>query len=342
MAKLLVITQKVDLNDDVLGFVHRWLEKFSEKFEKITVICLWKGKYGLPDNVRVLSLGKEKGRSRARYLKNFYKHIFRYRKEYDAVFVHMNPIYIVLGGLLWRLWGKRIGLWYNHGHGDWRTRLAVKFAHLVFHTSPYAFVSGNAKSHRMPAGIDTVNFSPDQNTEKIRNSILYIGRIAPIKRVDDLVKAAQILDRSDMDFVLDIYGGHLPEHTEYYKKIAALAKPLGEKIRFHGPVPNRETPDIYRKHMIFVNLTPAGNYDKTVLEAMACQTLVVASSPAFKDLIPTSMLFKSGSPEDLAAKLKDVFLNYDNYRMHEQSAREIVLKNHNVDILSDKLLQFFR
>jgi len=29
--KLLIITQKVDIDDDNLGFFHRWLEKFSEK-----------------------------------------------------------------------------------------------------------------------------------------------------------------------------------------------------------------------------------------------------------------------------------------------------------------------
>jgi hypothetical protein len=59
--KLLIITQKVDINDPILGFFHRWIEEFAKHCEKITVICLYKGTYNLPNNVKVLSLGKEEG-----------------------------------------------------------------------------------------------------------------------------------------------------------------------------------------------------------------------------------------------------------------------------------------
>jgi len=57
--KLLIITQKVDMNDDVLGFMHGWINEFAKHCEKITVICLQKGEHELSDNVKVLSLGKE-------------------------------------------------------------------------------------------------------------------------------------------------------------------------------------------------------------------------------------------------------------------------------------------
>ncbi|MDO8559053.1 MAG: hypothetical protein Q7R84_01860, partial [bacterium] len=104
--KLLIITQKVDINDDISGFFHRWIEKFSEKFDSLNVICLQKGEYSLPSNVRVFSLGKENGKSRISELNNFYKYIWRLRKDCDAVFVHMNPVYVVLGGFFWKLQGK--------------------------------------------------------------------------------------------------------------------------------------------------------------------------------------------------------------------------------------------
>ena len=57
--KLLIITQKVDINDDLLGFFHGWIAEFVRQCEQVTVICLQKGEYDLPRNVRVLSLGKE-------------------------------------------------------------------------------------------------------------------------------------------------------------------------------------------------------------------------------------------------------------------------------------------
>src|SRR3989344_1150879 len=104
--KLLIITQKVDKNDDLLGFFHSWVSELSEHFDDVFVISLGVGEYHLPNNVKVFSLGKPaNGRSasggesllrRFNYIVRFYKYIWRERKNYDAVLAHMNPIYIVL------------------------------------------------------------------------------------------------------------------------------------------------------------------------------------------------------------------------------------------------------
>jgi len=61
--KLLIVTQTIDSNDPVLGFFVRWVEEFSKQCEEVTVICLQKGEYELPKNVRVFSLGKESTKS---------------------------------------------------------------------------------------------------------------------------------------------------------------------------------------------------------------------------------------------------------------------------------------
>ena len=70
--KLLILTQKLDNTDDDLGFFHEWIEEFTEQCEQVTVICLFKGDYNFPDNVKILSLGKEGGVSRIKYLFRFY------------------------------------------------------------------------------------------------------------------------------------------------------------------------------------------------------------------------------------------------------------------------------
>ena len=45
--KLLIITQKVDINDDNLGFFHDWIKEFARQVENVIVICLQKGEYKL-------------------------------------------------------------------------------------------------------------------------------------------------------------------------------------------------------------------------------------------------------------------------------------------------------
>ena len=58
--KLLIVTQKVDINDDNLGSFHDWLKKLSDLAD-IYVIANYVGEYELPDNAKIYSLGKEKG-----------------------------------------------------------------------------------------------------------------------------------------------------------------------------------------------------------------------------------------------------------------------------------------
>ena len=111
--KILLLTQKIDDKDDVLGFMANWLKKMAEHFDFITVICLEAGEYHLPTNVRVLSLGKELKSSRWQYLQRLYRYLWQTRRDYQAVLVHMNPEYIVLAAWFWRIVGKKIYLWYN-------------------------------------------------------------------------------------------------------------------------------------------------------------------------------------------------------------------------------------
>ena len=108
MKKILIVTQKVNMKDPILGFFHRWIIEFAKHYSQVTVICLEQGRHDLPDNVKVLSLHKELGVSKLKYVWNFYKYIWQERKNYDLVFVHMNQEYILLGCIFWMIIGKRL------------------------------------------------------------------------------------------------------------------------------------------------------------------------------------------------------------------------------------------
>ena len=54
MKKILIITQKVDMNDSSFGFFHDWLREFS-KIAQVTVLALEVGEYDLL-GVKVFSL----------------------------------------------------------------------------------------------------------------------------------------------------------------------------------------------------------------------------------------------------------------------------------------------
>ena len=269
--KLLIITQKVDKNDPILGFFHRWVEEFAKNFEKITVICLENGEYHLPTNVKVLSLGKEEGKSKIKYVFKFYKYIWQERKNYDSVFVHMNQEYVLLGWKFWKLWGKKIFLWRNHAKGSWMTRLAVFFSNKVFCTSPQSYTAKFKKTKIMPVGIDTDFFEPDPSVVRKPNSVLLLGRISPVKKVLEFVNWAK-----SKDLEATIAGPILAEDKEYGELVL---KSLTPKIKYIGPVTQEEARRLYQSHEIYANFTPAGSMDKTIIEAAACEVKLEVRNP---------------------------------------------------------------
>ncbi len=340
--KLLIITQKVDRSDDVLGFFHAWIEKFAARCSSVVVICLQEGEHDLPQNVSVLSLGKEQVRSRGRYIKNFYQYIFKKREDYDTVFIHMNPVYAVLGGLLWKLWGKPFFLWFNHPRGTLLARLAIAVSGRVMCTSPFAFAARFAKTNVMPAGIDTQVFSRSDTAERRKNSILYLGRISPVKQIEHLLAAAGILDAKGVDFKLHVIGSPMTDSDRPYEQQLhdSALELLGKgKVMFSPRVENSETPVIYNTHDVFVNLTPTGSFDKTVLEAMACETPVLVSNKSFEHAVPSQCLFRESDPQDLADKLEQFFtLSREEKQQYGQKLRDYVVQEQTLDKLIEKIL----
>ncbi len=310
MKKLLIVTQVVDTEDPVLGFFVGWLQEFAKHIEHIEVICLRKGSYNLPTNVRVHSLGKEKGStSRVIYIHRFLTLIWSLRHEYEAVFVHMNQEYVLLAGWLWRLLGKRVYLWRNHYAGSWLTDLAAAFCATVFCTSKHSYTAKYAKTVLMPVGVDTERFKPSAQVARETHSILFLSRISPSKRVDLFISALLDLAHEGIAFTATIVGSPLPEDREYYEN---LQEKLGSfdvshQVSFLPAVPNHETPVLYQSHEIFVNASPSGMLDKTLFEAAACGCCVLASSRDFADSAGAASYFDSS--DTLADRLRVALAN---------------------------------
>lgn len=272
--KLLIVTQAVDTEDPVLGFFVRWIEEFAKHIERIEVICLKEGKHSLPANVRVHSLGKERGAaSRAAYTFRFLSLAWRFRRDYDAVFVHMNPEYVVLGGLFWRLWGKKIALWYTHKSVNIKLRIAVFFSHIVFTASKESFRLRTKKLHVMGHGIDTDFFSPDAGVSR-GGWALSVGRLMRSKRHDLAIRMA-VQESKELHIA-----GEGPER----ERLRVLASELGARVHFLGGLTHAQLRDEYRKAAYLIHTSETGSLDKVVLEALACGLSVSTNDPALKPL----------------------------------------------------------
>ena len=292
--KLLITTQVVDSESPTLSFFHRWIEELSQQYESIEVICLYEGMHSLPKNVHVHSLGKEKipeGKegSRLKYVLRLKSLTFKLRREYDAVFVHMNQEYILVAGPMWKLLGKRVYLWRNHYAGSWLTDVAALFCTKVFCTSKHSYTAKYKNAVLMPVGVDVERFVQDPSDEvpvRAPHSILFLARMAPSKRPELLLEALNLLEKKGVSFSASFYGSPLAKDAAYYESIKekALALGLGHQVKFYEGVTNEAAAKVFRAHEIFVNCSTSGMFDKMLFEAAASGCLVLAESKDFAEL----------------------------------------------------------
>jgi len=248
--KLLICTQVVDKNDPVLGFFVRWIEEFTKHCE-----------------VEVISL-KDLGRG-GRLLRAWRLLRRASAGQYDAVFVHMNPEYLVAAGRLWKLRGKKTGLWYTHKSVDLKLRIAERFADIIFTASKESFRLPSSKVRVMGHGIDTDFFCPDPGVVRTEH-LLSVGRLMPSKRHDLAIRIASGQGRT-----LRI-AGEGPER----KNLEALAQKLGARVQFLGPLTQVQLRNEYRRAALLIHRSETGSLDKVVLEAAACGLPVDSADPA--------------------------------------------------------------
>lgn len=270
MTKLLICTQAVDKSDPALGFFHRWIEEFAKHCENIVIVCLRKGDFSLPKNVEVIALGE---RHRALRALELCAIALGRRKEYDSVFVHMNPEYLVAAGWLWRLMGKKTALWYTHKSVDLKLRIAEKFVNTILTASKESFRLPSKKAQVVGHGIDTALFAPDSNVQR-GEYFLSVGRLMPSKRHDRAIRIA-----ADEDRELHIAG----EGGER-GRLETLARDIHATVVFLGPLPQEKLRDEYRRAYAFLHTSETGSLDKVVLEALACGCPIRTDDPALKYL----------------------------------------------------------
>ena len=337
---LLIVTQAVDRDDPVLGFFHGWLKEFAGRFETINVICLKEGSHRLPKNVFVHSLGKESGASRVKYIFRFYKYIWQLRNEYDVVFVHMNQEYVLLGWKIWFLLRKRVILWRNHVKGSLATSMAALLSHTVCYTSPQAFVAGLKNAVQMPVGIDTDFFKPNGSANS--RSILFLGRLDAVKRPEMLLRALDILANKGVVFSVDIIGNPTPGREAFARELKKDFSSISN-VAFRSAIRNDDTLAAYNSHAIYVNLTPSGSFDKTIVEAMASGCVVVVGNGVLRGVVPDELIADVDSAESVAQGIKFA-LDMDAQVSEKliQKSRAYVIENHSISLLASRLLILFK
>lgn len=329
--KILIITQKVDKNDEVLGFFHRWIEEFAKFCDSVVVIASSKGEVKLPQNVSVFTFGRK---WRLFRLYKFWELFSYHYARTDAVFFHMCPEFVLAASPFLISLKKPTALWYVHKSVTRNLKFAERLVEWIFTASELSFRLPSKKVIYTGHAIDTKAFAPIFNSQFSISKgfkLLSIGRISPVKDLETVIRACGILKNSwQRSWSLSIVGGPAMERDkEYLESLKNLVSSLGLQnfVHFTGPRPYTEAPEIYRDHDIFISTSTTGSIDKSVLEAMSSGFTVITANEAFQTLLPEKYFLEKRSPEFLAERIKTLA---DEPRPN-LALRELVVKNHSLE-----------
>lgn len=351
-ANLLVITQKVDANDDLLGFFVGWLREFSRQFESVSVITLAKGEYDLPPNVRVYSLGKEKNTSKFIRLITFYRLLVTLVPNSNGIFAHMSPVFAVASWPVAALFRKRVILWYLHRSLTGRLKVAEKLCYKIVTADKESLTLKSSKVVEVGHGIDADLFRTGRDWQKnpLHNwTIISVGRLSPIKNYETLFRAVRTLKDWGLAVKAHIVGQPvMAKDFEYRRYLESLREQLDleDVVWFDGLIIYPRMPQQYRSADIAVNLTPKGGLDKAMLEAMAAGCLALTSNEAFGKLLGPHagrLIFKHGDPKDLAEKITALArLPADEQGIISDFLVQAVNKEHTTAQVVDKISRLFK
>lgn len=193
-------------------------------------------------------------------------------------------------------------------------------------------------------GVDLELFrgEPEPPPQELR--ILYLGRLVKEKGVHTLLDGVTRLLAEGIRARVTIVGvpGHPPE---YVRAIKDQAYALGSAARLLDPVPNLETPALYRAHdvLVFPSIGAEG-FPMALIEAMACGIAVVSTvtggSAEILEDGSNCLTFPAGDAAALAARLRRLASEPKLGRELAARAQAEVRARFDIEAIADQTLAY--
>jgi glycosyltransferase involved in cell wall biosynthesis len=332
MRKLIFATQKLDTRDPILAATVPKVRALAERVDDLVVLCDSAEPGIVPGNVRVHEFGAARQAGRGARFVGALAHELRPRP--DAFLAHMIPLYVVLAAPLLKPLRVPMGLWYSHPKGHTLVRIAEAAATTVFSVNASTFPLESRKLVPIGHGIDVTEFAclDERRSDDVLHALV-LGRYSSIKRLGVILRAASQAQDAGRSMTVEMHGVTGSAGNDVHKaELGSLACALGVDATLADAVPRAQLPALFAGADVLINATDGASADKVVYEAAASCLPVLASSPAFADLLPDELRFEPDSPDALSRRL--VALD----RRRRPELREIVRARHSVDTWADAVL----
>jgi glycosyltransferase involved in cell wall biosynthesis len=266
-----------------------------------------------------------------------------------AIIAHMSPIYVDVAAPLAKAYGVPTLLWFAHPAITTTLRIADRSADAILTSLPGAYPLPGPKVHVIGQAIDVDAFAPVPAPAGPPLRLLALGRTSPAKGFPTVIEAVRQLHGADIDVRLRIVG---PSTTEEERSHRLELQRFVDRSQLAGivtleeGVPRREVDRLIGASHILLNAMVAGSGDKVVFEAMAMERLVIASNPAFSQLLgglQLDLTFPQGDASALADRIDRAASSAPSTRRAVGDAlRARVASDHSIGHWADSVLAIAR
>ncbi len=343
------MTDIVDVDDLTYGYIHRWIDEIAKHASTVHVITLKKGYHTLPPHVFVHSLGEEEKRGRIVRTVRLIWYLVRYIRSYREVLVFGSPWKVVAFGPWWKLWRKRIGLWYAKGDADTALSIARPMLAHIFTPTTHGYHGGGDIKVVAGYGIDTERFKPLMRPKHDGTfRIAMVGAIAKSKDFETLIKAVAMLHETiEKPITVTIAGVAAPGEEEYAEEVRTFARGfgLGEVITFAGPMKNNEIAHMHQHADCFVSMNTLPAIEKSLVEAASAALPILTSNRSFeefaRDYAPF-VFFNQGDETMLAERIRHMLtMSYDARRALGHVFRDVAVRTYSIEVLANQIAEAF-
>lgn len=198
----------------------------------------------------------------------------------------------------------------------------------------------SSKIKYVPNGVDTKLFRPDKNKQS--NLVIFVGRVSYGKGVHILLEA---LDYIKTPICLAVVGPIEHNSIKILEMIKEKNSKGRHKVMYLGPL---DQPDIikwYQKASILVLPSFWEAFPIVILEALACETAVIATSiGGIHEIIKngeTGILVKSSNSFQIANAIQYLLNNDDARRKMASKGREQVVNQYSLEVATKKLCDIY-
>lgn len=343
--EVVYVCKAVDESDPVLANQVRWVRSLAERpqVRRVRVLTQRRGPARLPANVSVQVFGAGPPLKSLRVGVRFLRELLSARRA-DFAFVAQGGPYPALL-LPWKVLTRRpVYQWKAMPHISSRMRFYARYCDdLVFTATPGSFPMQHAKVRAVGHGIDTELFRPVSGKRTL--DLVAVTRIAPVKRLDQLIKAlAHCRRRFGATYTLDVVGPTDSKSQGHHRDLLQLVSDLGldGSVTFVGSVEQAALPELMRRYRVGVNFSKTA-FDKAAGEVMASGLPLLSSNPCVAEVLPADLCSLLVMPEDdLGAQAAAIHraLSWDDATRDEigRRLRAIIVEGHSLDALFTKIL----